>query len=85
MFSIAVAAQGKEREGVIPITLLRASLLDSIARPIAAMCSVAHRVWHRAPSQAHFPNAHAPGQVPLRQFAQWESVCRLSTTPLCVS
>ena len=39
LFTITVAAQAKEREGVISLALLRASLSDSITRkvgPIAA-------------------------------------------------
>ena len=60
LFTIAVAAQAKEREGVISLTLLRASLPDSLTREvriIAATCSVAHRVWQRARFLAHLPSA----------------------------
>ena len=89
LFTIDVAAQAKEREGVISLPLLRASLPDSTARelrPIAAICScgLSCVAWG---SVLGWPTLqrHGPGQFLLQQFAQWESACGLCATPLCVS
>ena len=74
LFTTVVAAQAKEREGVISLTLLRASLLESNTkegevRPIAAICSVGHRVWRNASSLAHLSNACAKS-VPVAAVRQ---------------